>query len=239
MRRSDSPSPVPPHFVGFVWRYRGCTRISFPRSPSASAPGLELVTRYLRPGPATEAKGPPRFLGNPRERALFSDPGGIVVARPLRRHDAAFRCLKHVGSRDNNHFEAQSHGPFTRCLRFAVGVAPSPRKTRFRLLASVAGRGWLPAGFHRKVSAFASSFPKLSWRTQAWFLVSRSGATIRGEIRLLSGCGFEEAPFKRCTSCSGLTVNSDMILDAILPPPPHQENCARDGEHQAPARHPW
>jgi hypothetical protein len=63
-----------------------------------------------------EAKGPPRFLGNPRERALFSDPGGIVDARPLRRHDAAFRRLKHVGSRGNNHFEAQSHGPFTRCL---------------------------------------------------------------------------------------------------------------------------
>src|SRR5262249_15859642 len=27
--------------------------------------------------------------------------------------------------------------------------------------ASSAGRGWLPAGFHRKVSAFASSFPTL------------------------------------------------------------------------------
>ena len=166
MRRSESPSPVPPHIVAFVRRYRGCTRISLPEPPSASAPGLELVTRYLRPGLTMEAKGPPRFLGNPRERALFSDPGGIVGARPLRRHDAAFRCLNHVGSRENNHFGAQSHGPFTRCLRFAVRVTPSPRKTRFRLLASFAGRGWLPAGFHRKVSAVASSFPKLSWRTQ-------------------------------------------------------------------------
>src|SRR6185312_11451237 len=92
------------------------TCISLPRPPGAPAPDLELVTRYLRPGSAMEAKGPPRFLGNPRERALFSDPGGIVDARPLRRHDAAFRRLKHVGSRGNNHFEARSHGPFTRCL---------------------------------------------------------------------------------------------------------------------------
>ena len=30
-------------------------------------------------------------LENPRERALFSDPGGIAGARPLRRCDTAFR----------------------------------------------------------------------------------------------------------------------------------------------------
>ena len=124
MKRSESPSPVPPHFVAFVWRYPGCTRISLPEPPSASAQGLELVTRYLRPGSTTEAHGPPRFLGNPRERALLSDPGGIVGARPLRRHDAAFRRLKHVGSRDNNHFGAQSHGPFTRCLTLRSGGCP-------------------------------------------------------------------------------------------------------------------
>ena len=50
-----------------------------------------MVTRYLPPGLAEKAKGPPRFLGNPRERALFFDPGGIADARPLRRRDAAFR----------------------------------------------------------------------------------------------------------------------------------------------------
>ena len=50
-----------------------------------------MVTRYLRPGFAVEAVGPPRFLGDPRERALFFDPGGIACARPLRRRDAAFR----------------------------------------------------------------------------------------------------------------------------------------------------
>ena len=107
MKRSESPSPVPPHFVAFVWRYPGCTRISLPGPPSASVLDLELVTRYLRPGFATEAKGPPRFLGNPCERALFFDPGGIAGARPLRRRDAAFRYEDAVGSRDDVDFEAQ------------------------------------------------------------------------------------------------------------------------------------
>jgi hypothetical protein len=45
----------------------------------------------LPPGLAEKAKGPPRFLENPRERALFFDPGGIADARPLRRCDTAFR----------------------------------------------------------------------------------------------------------------------------------------------------
>src|SRR5512135_1182536 len=55
-RRSDSPSPVPPHFVAFAWRYLGCTRISLPGLSSAPALGLELFTRYLPPGFAVEAK---------------------------------------------------------------------------------------------------------------------------------------------------------------------------------------
>ena len=50
-----------------------------------------MVTRWLRPGFAEKTTGPPRFLGDLCERALFSDPGGIANARPLRRRDAAFR----------------------------------------------------------------------------------------------------------------------------------------------------
>ena len=114
-----------------------------------------------RRGIAEKMEGPPRFLGGLRERALFSDPGGIADARPLRRRDAAFRCVNDVGSREDVDFGAQWHGPLTRCLRFAAPVARTPRKTRSRLLASSAGRGWLPARSHRKVSAVASPFPKL------------------------------------------------------------------------------
>ena len=36
-------------------------------------------------------------------------------------------------------FGAQSHGLQTPCVRFAGWVAPSPRNTRFRLLARLAG----------------------------------------------------------------------------------------------------
>jgi hypothetical protein len=59
-----------------------------------------LVTRCLPPGLTVEATGSPRFLGNPRERVLLSDPGGIARARPLRRRDAAFRPIDDVGSRE-------------------------------------------------------------------------------------------------------------------------------------------
>jgi hypothetical protein len=38
-------------------------------------------------------------------------------------------------------FEAQSHGFGTGCLRFAGRVAPTPRKTRFRLLARLSRTG--------------------------------------------------------------------------------------------------
>ena len=50
-------------------------------------------------------------------------------------------------------------------------VTRAPRKTRSRLLASSAGRGWLPARSHRKVSAIASPLPKLSWRTKLSFVL--------------------------------------------------------------------
>src|ERR671916_1000278 len=113
MGRSDSPSPIPPRFVAFAWRYHSRTRDSLPSPPSAWAAGLELVTRYLRPGFTAEAAGPPRFLEDPRARALFSDPRGIACARPLRRRDAAFRQFNDVGSRDYERFR----GSITRPVR--------------------------------------------------------------------------------------------------------------------------
>ena len=46
--------------------------------------------------------------------------------------DAAFHRSKNVGHRKNSSFEARSHGLHACCLRFAVRVTPSRRKTRFR-----------------------------------------------------------------------------------------------------------
>ena len=69
MRRSDSLSPVPLHFVAFVPRYR------------------------LRgDGRASQVPGEPSCA-----HALLSDPGGAVRVRPLDPNDAAFRLSDGVG----------------------------------------------------------------------------------------------------------------------------------------------
>ena len=182
MRCSDSPPPVPPRFVAFAWRYPGRTRGSLPWPPGATGRGPGVGHPVLPPGLAEKAKGSPRFLGNPRERALFSDPGGIACARPLRRRDAAFRSLDNVGSREEIHFGAQSHGPFAGCLRFAVPVARAPRKTRFRPLARLcrAGVGTPQGSIERFPRYIASPFPKLSWRT---YPTTRRGRPGPGKFR--------------------------------------------------------
>jgi hypothetical protein len=131
-RRASFPSHggIP---VASVFRSHG-RRMRRPRAWSWS-PGTS------RRDIAEKVKGPPRFLENPRERALFFDPGGIAGARPLRRRDAAFRCVNDVGSREDVDFGAQWHGPLTRCLRFAARVTPAPRKTRSRSLAKLCRTG--------------------------------------------------------------------------------------------------
>src|SRR3954447_22693338 len=76
-----------------------CLRLAVSRSHPRFAPpaagcagrGPGVGDPVLPPGLAEKAMGPPRFLENPRERALFFDPGGIACARPLRRRDAPFR----------------------------------------------------------------------------------------------------------------------------------------------------
>jgi len=57
----------------------------------------------------------------------ISMPSPITVMK-----DSAFRQHDNVGSHVNHIFEAQSHGPLTRCLRLATRVAPMPPKTRYR-----------------------------------------------------------------------------------------------------------
>jgi hypothetical protein len=80
-----------------------------------------------------ETKGPPRFLENPCIRALLLDPDGTSAPGLLRRFHIAFRFSHNVGSRDYASYGALSHSPQTRCLRFAVRITPTPRKTRYRV----------------------------------------------------------------------------------------------------------
>jgi hypothetical protein len=143
-----------------------------PRRPSrrASFPSLGDTAAIQR----SETTRSPRFLEDPRTRALLFDPGGTGAPGHRGRlpYSSARRCcLPHLRRRRLPRltpFEAQSHGPRPRCLRFAARVAPGPRKTRFRLVTFLRRSGFEPAGSHRKVSAqlfMAFSFPRLSWRT--------------------------------------------------------------------------
>ena len=166
MRCSESPPPIPPRFVSFAQAVSRSHPLFAPVAAECNRPrAWSWSPGTSRRVIAEKMEGPPRFLGDLRERALFSDPGGTttpgrygVVTRPS-------VTFKTSAPATMNAFGAQSHGPLTRCLRFAASVTRTPRKTRSRLLASSAGRGWLPARSRRKVSAVASPFPKLSWRT--------------------------------------------------------------------------
>jgi len=111
-------------------------------------------------GQRAETAGPHRFLGNPgADMPCSSTPVGpqrqaIFGVSVL---PSAFR--DGVGSHDEYSYEAQSHGLSTRCLRFVNVVTGANARLASRLLASFAGRDWLPAGFLRKVSKLVTSHP--------------------------------------------------------------------------------
>ena len=137
---------------------------------------LELVTRYLQPGNwSVETTGSPTFLGNPRcALALLFDPGRTDASGHAMRRRGP-RCVHDEGSRIRT-FEAQSHGFGTGCLRFAGRVAPTPRKTRFRLLAKLFRTGLttrrVPSkGFTAYPTWILLSQVQRSARTQYWFLM--------------------------------------------------------------------
>ena len=73
----------------------------------------------------------PRSPGLPRERALLYDPGGIYPSALASRSMLPSAFPDSVGFHALL-YGAQSHGPPTRCLRFAFG-SPLRRKTRFWL----------------------------------------------------------------------------------------------------------
>ena len=104
----------------------------------SAGPGL-LAVRPTRDAAsvAMETPGTPMFLGNP----LFPF-AHVLRPRQDRAHQASKVCRHgpryvHGEGSHKAAFEAQSHGFGTGCLRFAGRVTPTPRKTRFRLLAKL------------------------------------------------------------------------------------------------------
>jgi hypothetical protein len=136
--RYDFLPPISPRFVSFAWRYHSSARVSPARGRALPWAGIpELVTRYLQPGfcqwkrqDLLRSWGTPLVLlpcsptpAGPTHQAIMMRQRG-----PRTDHDEG-SCIRPFG--------AQSHGFGTGCLRFAGRVAPTPRKTRFRLLAKL------------------------------------------------------------------------------------------------------
>ena len=97
-------------------------------------PGRLLPRRPHRVS-GKEQLSPPRFLDDPCVHALLSDPGGVPASGPYNADTVAFRYSEDVGSAGINN-EALSHSLHAPCVRFAGGIAPAPRNTRFRWMAS-------------------------------------------------------------------------------------------------------
>jgi hypothetical protein len=101
------------------------------------------------------------------ERALLSDPGGTSALGDSRALVLSSAKWTASTPATNTNFAAQSHGPLTRCIRFAGWITPPPRKTRFRMVGHPFRAGlvtrWVPT------KGFRSShppFPGFTWRTQ-------------------------------------------------------------------------
>ena len=144
MACSDSRSLIPMRFV-FL-------RLSVPSTPASFAP-LDDTGDAEGPGASALRLAIPQatLLGwkRPGLSSSWGTPVGVpcsqTPAGPSRQATTARRCglplfvqrrLPRFAS-----FEAQSHGPHTRCLRFAGWTTPPPRKTRFRLSATLCRTG--------------------------------------------------------------------------------------------------
>ena len=172
-----------------------CTPVFRPHAAERCRGGSPGVGHPVSPAGICQWKrqGSPTFLGNPNcALALLSDPGRTDASgHAMHRHGP--RCVHGEGSRIRT-FEAQSHGFGTGCLRFAGRVAPTPRKTRFRLLARLFRTGLITRrvrtkGFKRCVLASSSpsqlSFAVRNFTTFAVKALSRKGCRGRAlQLRL-------------------------------------------------------
>lgn len=130
---SGSLSPFSSGFVAFALRYRP-SPVCFAPHGSRRSPHEARVLFHRSPFPVAfrrRRKGLPGFCRTLCPHALFFDPGGTPMLIAAQHQSAAFRENNRVGSHKQYTFEAQSHGLWTPCVRFAAWVTPSPRNTRF------------------------------------------------------------------------------------------------------------
>ena len=77
----------------------------------------------------------------------------------------------------NDAFEAPSRGLHALCVRFAAGVAPGPRNTRFRLVANLDRSGLSPAGSRRRFPACLSLYMAFPLHQASPGAIIRHGAS--------------------------------------------------------------
>ena len=137
LRHADSSPPIPPRFVAFARRYHPSTCGSLRRTPGATSTASGVVSRCPPPGGLYDGDDEAsRVPGKPtRTHATRSDPGEVAAstASETRRDDLPSNARRRPSQ--TMHFGAQSRGLRAPCERFAPGVSPGPRITRFRLAA--------------------------------------------------------------------------------------------------------
>jgi hypothetical protein len=134
VKHSDFLPPLPRCFVAFAARYRHASWVSFPAAARRYDCGPGVVHRSPHTGFIGGGDRTSQVPGGPHcKRALLFDPGGTLALGHCRALVLSSAIRDDVDSHDSQNFEAQSHGPPTRCLRFAGWVTPPPRKTRFRM----------------------------------------------------------------------------------------------------------
>ena len=121
---------------------------SLPRSRTNPRGPGPLLSRRPRRLSTVEKTRSPRFLDDPCVHAPLFDPGGPPAPGHYRDGDVVFRLVNDVDSAIRA-FEALSRGLHALCVRFAAGVTPGPRTTRFRLVANLVRSGLSPAGSRR------------------------------------------------------------------------------------------
>ena len=181
MKHSDFLPPFPRRFVSFASRYRRCALGFAPAAQGAHGRGPGVVHRIPQTGSFDGDDRTSQVPGGPHyERALLFDPGGTSALGHCRASVLSSAKWTASAPATNTNFGAQSHGPHTRCLRFAGWVTPPPRKTRFRMAGQPFRAGlitrWVPT------KGFRSSpppFPGFAWRTVK---DSKSGARYNAEV---------------------------------------------------------
>lgn len=154
MGSSDFLPPFRPHFVAFVWPYHlapvVCSRIH--QTLQVRAGGIRAWLPRRQSLFSVEMTGPPRFLGDPHPYM----PCSSTPAGSPRQALAAIRCCLPPIEQRRHPRLSQFRGSITRpahslsTLR-SMGY-PIPRKTRFRLVASLCRVGFSPTGSLCKVS---------------------------------------------------------------------------------------